>query len=300
MSSVAWDPLTGAPVLLAPGRAARPHDTTASPAPTSRPCPFCQGAEQDTPLESYAERPGGGGANTPGWTVRVVPNKYPVIPEDEGMHEVVIPTSRHVVALAELTAEEMARAARVWALRLAAIAADPRGLWPFCFLNQGASAGASLQHTHAQIVGLPVAPPRLARIERTFFDADPIADDLAGGAARMVAEDGPMAAWCPAVPPYTGTIRIAPRTVESELHDGTDFAALGRLLLDVVTRIAAHLGAPSLNLLLHQRRPDGPKAFHWHIDLVPRVGTLAGLELGTGVIAIAQAPEVVAARLRGV
>jgi UDPglucose--hexose-1-phosphate uridylyltransferase len=231
--------------------------------------------------------------------VRVVPNKFPVIPEEEGIHEVVVPTSRHVVALAELTEQEMSRATRVWALRLEEIAADPRGLWPFCFLNQGAAAGASLQHTHAQIVGLPVEPPRLLAIERTFAGSDPVAADLDTADSRLVAQEAGFAAWCPAVPPFTGTLRIASREAETHLTESTDFDALGRLLLEVVTRVDSYLGAPSLNLLVHQRRPGGPGAFHWHIDLVPRLGTLAGLELGTGVIAIAQAPEAVAARLRG-
>jgi len=298
VSSVAWDPVTGGPVLLAPGRAARPHDTRAARNPSRRPCPFCEGAEQDTPLETYAERPEGGEPNTPGWSVRVVPNKFPVIAEDEGIHEVVIPTSRHVVELTELTEQEAARALRVWAIRLEAIGTDPRGLWPFCFVNQGAAAGASLQHTHAQIVGLPVEPPRLLAIERTFARANPVAEDLAAADTRLVAEADGMAAWCPAVPPYTGTVRIAPREPTAALGEHTDFGELGRLLLDVATRIDSALGAPSLNLLVHQRRPVGPDAYHWHIDVVPRVGTLAGLELGSGVIAIAGAPEATAARLR--
>ena len=298
MTGVAWEPISCAPVLLAPGRAARPHDTREETAP--RPCPFCEGAEGETPLESYGERPGGGAPNTPGWSVRVVPNKFPVIPAEEGVHEIVVPTSRHVLTLAALSEDEVSRAVRVWAERLEVIAADERGLWPFCFMNEGAAAGASLQHSHAQIVGLPFTPPRLAAIERTFEASDPVAEDLAVADRRIVAEADGLVCWCPATPPYTGTVRIAPRDAERRLGESARFGAIGARLRDLAARVERALDAPALNLLVNQARPGHDGGFHWHIDLVPRLGTLAGLELGTGVMAIAGAAEDLAGRLREV
>ena len=155
MTAEAWDPITGEPVLLAPGRAARPNDSRAATATAARLCPFCEGQEQDTPRETYAERPGGGGANSPGWSVRVVPNKFPAISVEEGVHEVVVPTARHVTTLGELTVDELADALRVLALRMEVVGDDSRNLTPFAFFNQGAEAGSSLQHIHAQVIGLP-------------------------------------------------------------------------------------------------------------------------------------------------
>jgi len=296
VSPVAWDPLSGEPVLIAPTRALRPHDTARPDLPPA--CPFCEGAEVETPPETYAVR-GAGASDGPGWLARAVPNKYPAVDPAEGVHEVVINTPRHVVAFADLTDEEARRATEVWGMRLRAIGEDPRGLWPFCFLNQGAAAGASLQHSHAQLVGLPFEPPRLLTRERAFDGAEPIARDLERAGPRLVEERDGLAVWCPEVPPLSGAVRIAPVEARPDWDEGTDYAAVGSLLRATMERIGRELGADAINLWLHQRRPSGPEGFHWHLDVVPRLGTLAGLELGTGVIAAAHSSETVAARLRG-
>jgi UDPglucose--hexose-1-phosphate uridylyltransferase len=288
-------------VLLAPARAARPHDAGGGSGGGG--CPFCEGHEHETPPEVMAVRPGGGPPDGPGWLVRAIPNKYPALPPEEGVHEVVVNTPRHVVRLAELTDEEAGRAAEAWADRLAAIGADPRGLWPFLFLNQGETAGASLQHSHAQLVGLPLEPPRLLARERAFAEAAtcPICADLAEVGDRLVADAGGLVAWAPEVPPYSGTVRVAPARHSPDWTDpaGSGPAAVGRLLRRLGAGVEERLGAEALNLWLCQRRPGGDDRFHWHIDLVPRLGTLAGMELGSGVVAIAQAPASVASRLRG-
>ena len=130
-----------------------------------------------------AVRPGGGPPDTPGWLVRAIPNKFPAVAPEEGVHEVIVNTPRHVVRMGDLTDEEAELAGGAWADRIAAVEADPRGLWPFLFLNQGAAAGASLQHTHAQLVGLPLEPPRLVARERAFDEAAecPVCADLRRG-----------------------------------------------------------------------------------------------------------------------
>ena len=74
------DPLTGLRAIVAGARAQRPGGgLSATPAPELDPAedPFAEGNEQRTPPEVYAVRPNGGGPDTPGWTVRVVPNLYP-------------------------------------------------------------------------------------------------------------------------------------------------------------------------------------------------------------------------------
>ena len=294
MSPVRVDPLTGEPVLIAPVRALRPHDVREE-APTAA-CPFCPGNEHETPPTRQAA-----GDGPTGWGARAFANKFPAVDPSEGEHEVIVNSPRHILRLGDLTDEETVRAVGLWADRLAAVTADPRGLWPFLFLNQGAAAGASLQHTHAQIVGLPFAPPRLVAREQVAAAPRqcPVCADIAGAGDRLVLDDGAgLVAWCPRVPPLSGTLRIAPVEHTPDWAAGLDVAALGRTLPACARALGAAVGGGALNLWLHERGPGGTDRRHWHIDLLPRIGTLAGMELGAGVIAVAVAPEDTAARLR--
>jgi UDPglucose--hexose-1-phosphate uridylyltransferase len=232
--------------------------------------------------------------------VRAFANKFPAIAAEEGVHEVVVTTPRHVVNLADATGEEAERAAWAWAQRLEAVGNDPRGLWPFFFLNQGAAAGASLQHSHAQVVGLPFAPPKLVRRANTFATANvcPVCGDLAVADSRQIAEYGDLMAWCPAIPSLSGTIWIAPRRHTAGWADEFDPSLVGSAVRDVMARLREAVGAEAVNMWLHQRRPRDGGRYHWHIEVIGRLGTLAGLELGTGAISVAQDPETLAERLR--
>jgi UDPglucose--hexose-1-phosphate uridylyltransferase len=195
--------------VLAPGRAERPDAFTSArrepPADTGAECPFCEGHEDRTPPEVYADRPGGGEPDTPGWTTRVVPNLYPVLSSAEdgkdrgepesglataadplggstrsgapdafsssaarGAHEVIVNAPHHVAALGELSAESFAAAVATWRERIRAHA----GGAAYCHLivNEGLDAGASLAHTHAQLYALDFVPIDVAR-ERERFTA---------------------------------------------------------------------------------------------------------------------------------
>lgn len=299
LSPVVWDPFSGDPLLVAPRRAARPHDTGAA-STDGNGCPFCEGAEAETPAEVLAVRPGGGAANGPGWLVRAFPNKFPVMGTDEGVHEVVVTTPRHVTNLADAHDQEVSRAVEVWAQRLEAAGHDGRVLWPFLFLNQGAAAGASLQHSHAQVVGLPFAPPKLVRRANTFLTAHtcPICSDLAEADNRLVTHHGDIVAWCPKIPPLSGAIWLAPRRHTAGWADDLDADAVARSVRDVARRLRKALGLETVNMWLHQRRPGEGGRYHWHIEMIGRIGTLGGMELGTGALTVATDPEALAERLR--
>lgn len=235
--------------------------------------------------------------------MRAIPNKFPAVGPDEGVHEVIVNTPRHVVRLEDLTDDEAGLAGRVWAERIAAVEADPRGLWPFLFLNQGAAAGASLQHTHVQLVGLPLEPPRLLALERAFEETSrcPVCADIeaAAAAGRVVDEAMGLVAWSPEVPPLTGTLRVGPATHAADWTAPPGPGAAARFLRRQAAAAGERLGAEALNAWLHRARRGLGGRYHWHMDLIPRLGTLAGLELGTGVIAVAVSPAELADRLRG-
>lgn len=274
---------------------ARPHDT--GPAPViSQECPFCEGAEAMTPPETFAVRPHGGHANGPGWAVRAFANKFPFFAPSDGVHEVVVNTSRHVTTIGELSDGEARGAATAWAARVAAISADPRGLWPFVFLNQGALAGASLAHTHAQVVGLAFTPPHLFARTRAFEGRPcPICAEIAHAGPRLIDEQRGLVAWCPEAPPLSGGIRIAPLTHTRQWASGPAAADLGPFLAAVGAALTSTVSA-ALNLWIHEGH--GADDYHWHAEIVPRIGTLGGLELGTGVLARTHDPHAMAKTLR--
>ena len=155
------DPLSGRRVVIAPGRSGRPGAGAPVLEPTTpevlEACPFCEGREDRTPpevlaLPSEARRP-----DTPGWQVRVVPNMYPAFDHQE----VVIHSPEHRRSIAELDDGHLELVAEAWRLR--SEAARESG-YPYVFagVNEGRAAGASLQHTHSQLIWLRDEPPAAA------------------------------------------------------------------------------------------------------------------------------------------
>jgi len=150
------DPLSGAWTIVAPGRRARPHDT--SDDGSTPPCPFCEGNEALTPPEVDAFRAPGTAPDTPGWSVRVVPNKFPLL---EGAHEVIVHSPGHVSELAELPEPATAEVVAMYRRRLTALCAAGAAAVTV-IVNQGGGAGASLEHSHSQVLATPMVPPVLA------------------------------------------------------------------------------------------------------------------------------------------
>jgi UDPglucose--hexose-1-phosphate uridylyltransferase len=325
------DPLTGLRTIVAAERSTRPGgELRVEPHPPLDPetDPFLEGHEDRTPPELYALRPGGGPPDTPGWKVRVVPNLYPSLmpavageaPADpleagrgdpqlftshpaHGAHEVIVNTPRAVASLGELEPEELETAMGVWRERMRA-ASDAACL--HVIVNEGRIAGASLPHTHAQLYALPFVPAAIAR-ERERFTAhsdrtqgrnllEDLLQEEVRRRERIVAIDDEAVAICPYGSRMPYQVQLIPRAPRPRFEDDGPLCA--RLLHDVLGRLAAVLGAvPPFNLWV-RTAPRGAEHFCWRIDLVPRLTTLAGLELGTGVNLNVVAPEGAAEQLR--
>ena len=318
------DPLTGLKTIIAAARAGRPggqFDLEPPPPIDAAKDPFALGHEDQTPPEVYAVRPNGGGPDTPGWTVRVVPNLYPALltdaPEPErhanpdlytaqaaaGHHEVIVNAPDPVVSLTDLTPDQVQAAMEAWRERMRAHGGCAcRHL----IVNERTEAGASLPHTHAQLYALGFVPAPIAR-ERERFSAYAVrtmGSNLLGDLVqeevrrrvRIVAIDDEavlMAPWASQVP---FQLMLAPRRTAARFEDGGPLGAA--LLHDGLSRLRRLFGAsPPLNLWV-RTAPQGAEHFCWRIDVLPRLTHRAGLELGAGVQLCTVAPERAAAQLQ--
>jgi UDPglucose--hexose-1-phosphate uridylyltransferase len=325
------DPLTGLRVVLAPRRSERPLSFQPSEvhADARAQCPLDEGREDWTPPETMAVRPGGGAPNTPGWLVRVVPNKFPLLIPDgtdgptdpleagrgdpqlfssapaAGNHEVIVHSPEHVSSIGDLTTEQLSLAMKAWKARAAAFTADGAS-YAHIMVNEGQAAGASLEHTHAQAYGISFVPTVVAR-ERERFTAhntrtmggcllcDLIQEEVRLQ-ERVVAVDDDAVLLVPFAARRPYELQVVPR--KHEAHFPAPEPDVASMLHQAFTRLRNVLGArPPLNLWV-RTAPRGAEIFHWHIDVVPRITQLAGFELGTGVDVNVIAPERAAVELR--
>jgi UDPglucose--hexose-1-phosphate uridylyltransferase len=320
------DPLTGLRAIIAGDRATRPGaGLQATPPDPIDPGtdPFLEGHEDRTPPEVDAFRPDGGAPDTPGWTVRVVPNLFPALAADaaapppdarpelytalpaHGAHEVVVNAPQPVSSLADLDPSQVAAAMEMWRRRMRHHA-EAGAAHVHLIVNERREGGASLPHTHAQVYALDFVPAHVAR-ERERFGAHAVrtmGGDLLGDLVqeevrlreRIVAIDDEAVAMAPYASRVPFQLMIAPRRSRARFEDDGPLGA--HLLHDVLSRLRRRLGAsPPLNLWV-RTAPSGADRFCWRIDIMPRLTHLAGLELGAGVNLCIVAPEQAAAELR--
>jgi UDPglucose--hexose-1-phosphate uridylyltransferase len=319
------DALTGLRTILAGERAERPGGgprvEPAAPIDVAAD-PFAEGHEDRTPPELFAVRPNGGPPDSPGWTVRVVPNLFPALVADPGdalppdaqpdlfhaepaagAHEVIVNSPEAVTSLADLPESQVAAAMEVWRARMRAHGDAP---CVHVLVNERMEGGASLPHTHAQLYALPLVPAGIAR-ERERFGAHAVRtmggnllEDLVQEEVRrrerIVAIDDEAVLLAPFGSRLPYQLLLAPRTPRASFADPGPLGAV--LLRDGLLRLRAVLGAsPPLNLWV-RTAPRGAEHFSWRIDIVPRLTHLAGLELGTGLHLNVIAPERAAIELR--
>jgi UDPglucose--hexose-1-phosphate uridylyltransferase len=265
--------------VIAPGRARRPgaflgaiEDPTAEELES---CPFDAGREDRTPPQALVLPEEGP------WLVRVVPNLHPALERQE----VVVHSPNHVRTFAELGDRELALLAEAWRRRFLA-ASDEGFSYVHAMINEGRFAGASLAHSHSQLVWLREPPPAAAREPATSGCA---VCELVAQEDFVFADDGEIVAVCHPAGRAPFELLIAPREHDPEATD--EFASALRLLREAIRRLRALKGAIPWNAWLHH-------GAHWHIEVVPRLTVFAGLELGAEIYVNVVAPEEAAADLR--
>lgn len=340
MPELRKDPIVQRWVIIAAERGQRPSDLRADTpirevAPKA--CPLCPHNEDRTPPEVYAIRPNGSRPNTPGWLVRVVPNKFPALQQEGearrrglglfdvmdgvGVHEVVIESPDHNADWDTLSPEHLHLVLKTYQARLTALMQDSRFRYILVFRNYGVQAGASLSHPHSQVIALPIVPQlpkeelntarhHYLEKERCIF-CDLIYQEQQLQ-QRVVYESEHLIALSPFAARFPYEVHFFPKHHSHDFTRADDpiTADLAIALHRLVKAVKELLGNPSYNFVLHTApnpiprpgRPDFwgtlPYDYHWHLEFIPRLTRIAGFEWGTGFYINPVAPEVAAAALR--
>jgi UDPglucose--hexose-1-phosphate uridylyltransferase len=312
--------LTGRWVTVVADRAKRPTDfaprTAQVESDSSRPCPFCPGNEE--PGSTLHEV-----AGDDGWSMRVVPNKYPafegddslavrnlgpvhVMAEASGTHEVFVITPEHNGRVNEFSDAAITELMLVLKARLEAHAAMPNVRYSQAFINHGREAGASIAHPHGQLLGLPFVPGEILEEERAFerfkggcIACTTIEAELAER-ERVVLENDAAVVVAPFWSGGPYEMLVMPRAHDLHLPDSDEatLAGVGTAIRDALAMLVRTLGDVAFNLAFHTAPPHHGGDYHWHVHLWPKLSTTAGFERGTGVLINVIPPEVAAAELR--
>ncbi|WP_457643408.1 galactose-1-phosphate uridylyltransferase [Persephonella sp.] len=340
MPELRYNRLNDTWVIISKERAKRPHDY-----PTDwhkekgdiNKCPFEPGKEHLTPPEVFAVREPGTQPNTPGWKVRVIPNKFPALRPDEqffrdsedihdkmggfGYHEVIIDTPDHYKRFQDFSVGEMYLMLSVFRERMRQLYQDSSVYYVQVFKNHGKEAGKSLYHSHSQLIALPRIPKRIKtqinqcreyyiQKERCLL-CDELKYELKEQ-VRIVHDNDRFTVYAPFASAFPFEMKIVPKnhshdftqTSDEELND------LAAALKTAVGKLAKLFDDPPFNLILHTAPPERnipwdadyfynmDRFFHWYIEIFPRMAIHAGFELGTEFFINPTPPEEAAKYLR--
>lgn len=312
MSELRKDPIVGRWVIIATERGKRPSDWANEPSMKAGGlCPFCPGNEDKTPPEIMAIRPMSDQRDIPGWEVRVVPNKFPALqiegslaPRGNGIydtingigaHEVVIETPNHASDLADLSEKNFHDILLIFRDRTRDLKKDSRFKYILIFKNHGAAAGASLEHTHSQLIATPIVPKRvMEELEgsKRFYNFKErciycdIIQQEKKSQNRIVSVENSYIVIEPFAPRFPFETWILPQQHYSHFEDMPDqmYSELVKVLQDTLVRINKSLGYPPYNFILHTSPVQEPALpeYHWHFEIIPKLSKVAGFEWGSG------------------
>ncbi len=322
------DPVSDHWVIIAPNRALRPGQFAADAGERALGrCPFCRGHEADTPNAVATYDRQGRSSDDAQWQVRVVPNRYPALADTEQSpavapslyevgpgyraHEVIVEAPDHVLSFGELDDCQAELVFIAYRDRLRMLRANPKIAYGQLFKNSGSAAGASLEHTHSQLIGTPIVPTQiqaeLAR-SRTYFERHgrcvfcAMMDLELSTGTRLVAENEAFLAFCPFASQFPYEVWILPRRhhCSFDMSEDGETGALARLVRDLVCGVESALRNPAFNFLIHTSpfRLSPVSYFHWHLEFSPRLTKTAGFEWGAGDYINTVSPEDAASKLR--
>jgi UDPglucose--hexose-1-phosphate uridylyltransferase len=328
MPELRKDPVLGRWVIISTERGKRPSDFNIEPEVTDKKgCPFCEGCEDKTPPEIFAFRDPNSKPNTPNWEVRVVANKFPVLRIEGdlekhgvgmydqmngiGAHEVIIETPDHFKRMEALPVDSLVKVLETCKIRMLDLMNDHRFRYILFFKNEGLAAGASLSHSHSQLIATPVTPKRVKEEldgakeyfqykDRCVF-CDMIREEMIHK-TRVVYENKDFVAYCPFASRFPFELSILPKRHNPDYHNiqPNEMVSLADMLKVVLTKLSKALNRPQYNFILHTAPVRRPRSgywttidydFHWHIEVMPRLTKVAGFEWGTGFYINPTVPE---------
>ena len=332
MPQLRQDPTTKEWVIIATERSKRPDNfkkikLSPEKPPYKEDCPFCPGNEHLTPHETLAYRKGGP-ADSKGWWVRVIPNKFPALsPEGSlerkeekgffrmmdglGIHEVVIESPIHNQLLPLMEDKQVEEILLAYRERYLALREDPRIKLIIIFKNHGEAAGTSLDHTHSQLVGTAVVPSnirkKLEEAARYYDDhgrcvyCDSIQEELNFG-KRLVMDTEKFVVLQPFASRLPFETWIIPKEHQASfgLISMEDSKRFAKILKTTLFKLYSKLNNPDYNFVIHTApiKDEGEDYYHWHLQITPRLTTPAGFEMGSGIYINVSLPEETAQFLR--
>lgn len=324
MSQFRQDIVTKHWVLIAPKRALRPESLKVESVSyqdlpeTDRSCVFCPGNESLNPDTIMAE------PSEKKWQVRVIPNKFEALSHNPaasreasnfymtrpgiGDHEVII-LRGHNKPLSEQSEEILELAINTWKVRLDELTRHSETRYVHVLHNHGRLSGASVVHPHFQIYSVPFIPEHLNdelegsaayfRHHNTCVYCDMVKKEIKEG-SRIIIDDKDFLVFSLFASRVPFQIRILPKK-HGASFSGISVAerkSLARVLKKTLQKLAEKLNNPSFNFYLHTIpvcKPTpvhcDPRSYHWHLEILPRLNTWAGFELGTEIYVNPVAPE---------
>jgi len=322
MSEFRKDPLHNKWVLVVPTRGKRPHafsyEDISEEKKDKKNCPFCEGNESMTPpeVDSFRKK---GKAGEPGWLIRVFPNKYPAlnkeskmsvsadkfpeIIEGQGFHEVITETPSHTKDIYSMNKDEILLILKMYRKRYKILKEKKNIKSVFIFKNHGRAAGASLSHSHSQILALPIVPPFIEEetqiikktssciycglIEKAFEDN------------RVLLENSGFIVFAPFASEYPYQLLVLPRNHQPFFEEVEDeqLILLSDVIKGVFGRYKKLLGNIPFNYFFIT---PYVKKGHWNIHIMPKLTITAGFEKGTGISINPIPPEIAVMELKRV
>lgn len=338
MPELRRDPIVGYWTIISTERSRRPMEFKPHVHVGELPCPFCEGHERETTDEVYAVRRAGSKPNGPGWDVRVILSKVPILSEDRplerygqglydlmegvGRHEIILETPEHKPDLDRLPKAQVEKVIGVYVERMRELEKDSRFKYALLFKNHGLISGSShdiVRHSRSQLIATPITPKRVKEelaAAKNYFDrrdrcvfCDVLRQE-ASDASRLVAENRSFLAFCPFAARSPFEIWILPKRHSPDFSrlEASERPDLAAILTECLSKIRVLLNDPPYNFILHtapyrHRKKEVywktiEEDYHWYLQVSPRLTQNAGFEWGTGIHINPTPPEDAALLLR--